>query len=57
MKTLTKNIKLFFECDEDCPKNGEPIETDPVDLSESGPPVCPICNEVTAMSEWCLVSN
>lgn len=57
MRVLTKNIKIIFECDEECPKKGEPIETDPADLAASGPPICPICNEETAINEWCLVTN
>ena len=57
MKVLTKNVKLFFECDEDCPKNGEIIESDPSELARSGPPICPVCNNETMMHDECLITN
>ncbi len=58
MKVLTKNIKLSFECENDCPEqNRRVIQTDPADLIESGHPVCPTCNEKMTLDNWCLVTN
>lgn len=57
MKVFTKNIKIFFECDEDCPRKGMVIESDPAELASSGPPICKVCNNETVISDECLVTN
>jgi len=57
MKVLTKNIKLYFECDEDCPRRGKVIESDPAELARSGPPVCSVCNNETAINDECIIAN
>ena len=56
MKILTQNVKVFFECENDCP-NSESVTTDVPDLIESGTPICPICNERMTLGNECLITN
>jgi len=55
MRVLTKNVKVYFECGNDC--KTEPVETDVYDLIESGHPICSRCNEQMTLSDECLVTN
>jgi hypothetical protein len=60
MQVLTSNVKLTFTCENDKCINfesGEKIETDPFDVSISGVPMCPECNEQASIDEYCFIKN
>lgn len=56
MKVLAQNVRLFFECINDCPNNKEE-QIDLKKLITIGAPVCPICDEEMKLQKDCLVIN
>jgi hypothetical protein len=59
MKVLTKNVKLYFECDtdlSDCPAP-QKEESDPHELTISGVPICQRCGSEMVLDPECLITN
>lgn len=55
MKVLTSNIQLKFTC-ENC-ENTEPIYSDPIEMTESGTPICPNCGDHMVIESECIIKN
>ena len=60
MKVQTTNVQLIFTCEnEKCKshKDKDRYESDPMDVSISGVPMCPVCNEETTIDPECFIKN
>lgn len=60
MRVLTKNIQLIFTCENEGCKNEKSqdrFESDPYELTTSGIPICPECNEQMVVDEYCFIKN
>jgi hypothetical protein len=56
MKVLTRNVKLIFECNNNCSYDQE-TEMNPSKLILVGIPSCPKCNEKMSVKDECLIIN
>ena len=58
MKILTSNVQLTFTCENDkCTYVTVPVQSDPVEMTNSGVPICPECGDDMVINPECFIKN